>query len=310
MAYASRIFAYKSCIRRTEAEDIILNSPITELIRQRFSCRRHPNQPIAAETRQQLQEFMEIIQTGPFGSHIRLELVAASEDDRQSLKGLGTYGFIKNPQGYIVGAMGPGAKNLEDFGYLMEFAILFATDLGLGTCWLGGSFTKSGFAKKIAVTAAESVPAVTSVGYIADNSKAEDWIRRRAGGAMRQPADKLFFDGQFGQPLEVMALGPYATVLDMVRWGPSASNKQPWRIVRQDNNWHFYLQRTPGYGSDGWLGRLIGVADVQRLDMGIAMCHFELSAMELELRGRWMVAEPDIAKPDKYTEYTVSWIAE
>ena len=206
--------------------------------------------------------------------------------------------------------MGPGAKNLEDFGYLMEFAILFATDLGLGTCWLGGSFTKSGFAKKIAVTEAESVPAVTSVGYIADNSKAQDWIRRRAGGAMRQPADKLFFDGQFGQSLELMALGPYATVLDMVRWGPSASNKQPWRIVRQDNNWHFYLQRTPGYGSDGWLGRLIGVADVQRLDMGIAMCHFELSAMELELRGRWMVAEPDIAKPDKYTEYTVSWIAE
>ena len=310
MASTSRINAYKSCTRRTDAEDVILNNPITELIRQRFSCRRHPNQPIVAETRQQLQEFMEIIQTGPFGSHIRLELVAASEDDRQSLKGLGTYGFIKNPQGYIVGAMGPGAKNLEDFGYLMVFAILFATDLGLGTCWLGGSFTKSGFAKKIAVSATESVPAVTSVGYIADNRKAEDWIRRRAGGAMRLQADKLFFDGQFDQALELMALGPYATVLDMVRWGPSASNKQPWRIVRQDNNWHFYLQRTPGYGADGWLGRLIGIADVQRLDMGIAMCHFELSAMELELRGRWVVAEPYIAKPDKYTEYTVSWVAE
>ena len=292
------------------AEETDLNKPITELIRQRFSCRRHPAQPIAAQTQQQLQEFMEILHTGPFGSHTRLVLIAASEADRQSLKGVGTYGFIKNPQGYIVGAMGPGEKNLEDFGYLMEFAILFATDLGLGTCWLGGSFTKSGFAKKIAVTAAESVPAVTSVGYVADNSKAEYWIRRRAGGAMRLQAEQLFFDGQFGNPLKSSELGPYATLLDMVRWGPSASNKQPWRIVKQDNVWHFYLQRTPGYGSAGWLGRLIGVADVQRIDMGIAMCHFELSAMELELRGRWIVAEPELAKPDKHSEYTVSWVSD
>ena len=286
-----------------------MNQPITELIRQRFSCRRHPVQPIAAETQQKLQEFLDIIQTGPFGSRTRLALIAASEQDRQSLKGVGTYGFIKNPQGYIVGAMGPGDRNLEDFGYLMEFAILFATDLGLGTCWLGGSFTKSGFAKKIAVTGAESVPAVTSVGYIADDSKAADWIRRRAGGAMRLPMEKLFFDGDFSQPLQLAEQGPYETILEMVRWGPSASNKQPWRIVKQDNAWHFYLQRTPGYGQDGWLGKLLGVADVQRLDMGIAMCHFELSAMELGLSGKWSIAEPALEKPDKHTEYTVSWLA-
>ena len=285
-----------------------MNKPVTELIRQRFSCRRHPAQPIAAETQQRLQEFLDIIQIGPFGSRTRLALIAASDQERESLKGVGTYGFIKNPQGYIVGAMGPGDKNLEDFGYLMEFAILFATDLGLGSCWLGGSFTKSGFAKKIAVNATESVPAVTSLGYIADDSKAADWIRRRAGGAMRLPAEKLFFDGDFTQPLALAEQGPYETLLEMVRWGPSASNKQPWRIVKQEGRWHFYLQRTPGYGSDGWLGKLIGVADVQRLDMGIAMCHFELSAMEMGLKGKWLVAEPALEKPDKHTEYTVSWI--
>ena len=286
-----------------------MNQPITELIRQRFSCRRHPVQPIATETQQKLQEFLDIIQTGPFGSRTRLALIAAGEEDRQSLKGVGTYGFIKNPQGYIVSAMGPGDKNLEDFGYLMEFAVLFATDLGLGTCWLGGSFTKSGFAKKIAVTETESVPAVTSVGYIADDSKAKEWIRRRAGGEMRLPMEKLFFDSDFSQPLKLPEQGAYETLLEMVRWGPSASNKQPWRIVKQENVWHFYLQRTPGYGSDGWLGKLLGVADVQRLDMGIAMCHFELSAMELGLKGKWSVAEPALEKPDKHTEYTVSWIA-
>lgn len=286
-----------------------MNKPATELIQQRFSCRRHPERPIEAETQQKLRDFLSILQRGPFGTKIRLDLFAASEQDRLALKGIGTYGVIRNAQGFIVGAMGSGEKNLEDFGYLMEFAILFATDLQLGTCWLGGSFTKSSFAKKIDVAADESVPAVTSVGYIADNSKAEDWIRRRAGGDMRLAAEKLFFDGDFGQPLAKEQTGGYATALEMVRLAPSASNKQPWRIVRQNDLWHFYLQRTPGYARDSWLGRLIGVADVQRLDMGIAMCHFELTAMERGYKGKWHILDPGLTKPDKYTEYTVSWVS-
>jgi len=148
---------------------------------------------IETETRTQLQAFLQKLPAGPFGSPTRFELIAATEQDRQSLKGVGTYGVIKNAAGFIVGAMGPGDKNLEDFGYLMEEAILFATGLGLGTCWLGGSFTKSGFAKKIGVTKDESVPAVTSIGYIADHSNAADRIRRRrAGGASRLPAEQMF----------------------------------------------------------------------------------------------------------------------
>ena len=285
-----------------------MDKAVTELIQQRFSCRRHPEKAIETQTRDQLQTFLQRLPAGPFGSPTRFELIAATEQDRQSLKGVGTYGVIKNAAGFLVGVMGPGDKNLEDFGYLMEEAILFATGLGLGTCWLGGSFTKSGFAKKMGVTKDESVPAVTSVGYIADHSKAEDWIRRRAGGASRLHAEQMFFEGEFGKPIPADRLGAYATVLDMVRWGPSASNKQPWRIVHTNEAWHFYLQRTPGYAKDSLLGRLIGVADVQRIDMGIAMCHFELTAKELGLSGTWQNREPDIKKPAKGTEYVVSWI--
>ena len=44
---------------------------------------------------------------------------------------------------------------MEDFGYLMERVILYATALGLGTCWLGGTLTKSSFAEKIDLRAGE-----------------------------------------------------------------------------------------------------------------------------------------------------------
>ncbi len=48
---------------------------------------------------------------------------------------------------------------------------------------------------------------------------------------------------------------------------------------------------------------------MQRLDMGIAMCHFELAARELGLSGKWLHAMPDITKPDDLTKYVVSWNA-
>lgn len=282
--------------------------PVSEIIKARFSCRTYQETPIEEHTRQRLAEFAASTVDGPFGTQARFELVAATAQDRAALKGLGTYGFIKGATGFLIGATADGGKNLEDFGYLMERIILYATSLGLGTCWLGGSFTKSSFAARISARADESVPAVASVGYIAERRRALDSvIRLGAGSDSRKPWPQLFFEGTLGEPLSRQAAGAYALPLEMVRLGPSASNKQPWRIVNDGNVWHFYLQRTKGY-RDRTLIKSVTVADMQRIDMGIAMCHFELAANELGLQGRWALAEPSIQKPDELTEYTVSWI--
>ncbi len=59
--------------------------------------------------------------------------MAAGEKDNEALKGLGTYGFIRGATAFIVGAIKHSEYNLEDFGYIMEKNILYATDLGIGT---------------------------------------------------------------------------------------------------------------------------------------------------------------------------------
>ena len=250
---------------------------------------------------------MASLQTGPLGSTARFSLIAATEQDRSPLKGLGTYGFIRGASGFIVGAVDPAEKDMEDFGYLMEYLILAATDLGLGTCWLGGSFTRSSFTQKISATGEEQVPAVTSTGYIDNPVEARNGlIRQQVGANHRLPWKKLFFHKEFGLPLARQEAGVYATPLEMVRWGPSASNKQPWRIVKDGSLWHFYLQRTKSY-PPSLASKLLKIADLQRVDMGIAMCHFELTAKELGLIGKWTIQEPVIEKPDELTEYTLSW---
>jgi nitroreductase len=280
---------------------------VTEIIERRFSCRTYEEKPIADTLRRQVEAFLASNGHGPFGTPTRFKLVAASENDRHSLRGLGTYGFIRGATGFILGAVSGGEKNLEDFGYRMEDAILYATALDLGTCWLGGTFSKSAFAAKMDLGEGEVMPCVASVGYVSDRRGVVDrFVRRQAGSHSRLAWNRLFFDRQFGVPLPPEAAGAYAEPLEMVRLGPSASNKQPWRVVRGQGAWHFYLQRTPGYlqGMDG----LFVVADLQRVDMGIALCHFELTAREAGLPGHWIVDEPDVAKPTDRTEYTASWI--
>lgn len=282
--------------------------PIVDVIRQRFSCRTYLEQSISAEKRQALKTFIDNLQNGPFGGHPHFHLVAANKEDSRALRGLGTYGFIQGATGFIIGTLDEGERNLEDYGYLMEEIILFATSLDLGTCWLGGSFTRSRFARKINVSDDKLIPAVTSIGEIADVEDARNGsLRRRINADQRLLWERLFFNQKFGTPLSPEESGEYATPLEMLRIGPSASNKQPWRVIKDGNAWHFYLQRTKGY-REGALARFIGIADIQRLDIGIAMCHFELTARELGLSGKWLSAAPDIVKPDDLTEYLVSWV--
>ena len=277
-----------------------------EAIQTRYSCRTYQETPIESSVQRQLTDFMEAHAVGPMGTHVRLLLIAATDEDRQALKGLSTYGFIKNATGFILGAIPTGKLNQEDFGYVMEHAILYATSLGLGTCWLGGTFAKSRFAAKLALREGELLPAVIATGYCAAKRRIlESLIRQQANADHRLAWGNLFFDGAFDVPLDRDTAGLFATVLEMVRIGPSASNKQPWRIVKAGTSWHLFLQRTPGYAKRNAM--LLDIADMQRIDMGIGMCHFALAAEELGLHGTWVVHEPDIAKPDALTAYIASW---
>ena len=283
------------------------SSSVAELIRQRRSCRKFLEKPLAEEARLSLEAFLAANRSGPFGGRARFALVAATAEDRTALKGLGTYGFIDGAAGFIVGAVEQGPMAPEDFGFLMERAILLATDLGLGTCWLGGTFSRSSFARKIGLTGGELMPAVTAIGYPVDGGFSKDRIRKMAGSNSRRPPEELFFDAAFCAPLSPADAGAYAGPLEMVRWAPSASNRQPWRIVRTPTGWHFFLARTKGYGKGTLLFSVLRLADLQRVDMGIAMCHFELAAREAGLAGGWAIEDPGIAAPRAGFEYTATW---
>jgi len=288
----------------------ILNKPVIDIIQERFSCRSFQDTPLSTPSFNTLQDFLSTRTNGPFGSQPRFKLVAAGQGDSDSLRGLGTYGFVRGATAYLIGASQPQGNCLEDFGYLMEQHILAATALGLGTCWLGGSFTRSSFAKRILLQPGEEIPAVAALGLIADPDKARTgFIRKQAGSHQRRSWERIFSDNEFGSPLSKTSAGKYAIPLEMVRLGPSASNKQPWQIVRSGSEWHFYLRRTAGY-RDGRINKALNISDLQRVDIGIAMSHFELTAQELGLKGSWLVKQVDVEIPTENIEYKVTWSEE
>ena len=273
-----------------------------EAINKRVSVRSYADRPIENDKKQEIINLLQSTNGCPLGNKVRFMLIDFSEMDKDEIRNLGTYGFISGAKLFIVSAIKDGVGALADLGYCFEKVILTATNLGLGTCWLGGTFKRANFAERINVSEDEIVPVISPVGYARDRRTIrETAVRRFANSNQRKPWEKLFFDGDLNTPLSKDSAGLYAVPLECVRIGPSASNNQPWRVIyqKQQGAFHFYLNRTWGY--DKFNGKI----DLQLVDIGIAMCHFELSAREKGLSGIWEVAKPELDMGN--AEYIVTW---
>src|SRR5690606_12510856 len=107
------------------------SQPVTDLIQQRFSCRKYSRDPIPNGLQLALRERMDLLRGNPHDPEMRFGLLAADGRDGKALRGLGTYGFIQDASGFVVGALKAGKQDLEAYGYRLEQIVLAATDLGL-----------------------------------------------------------------------------------------------------------------------------------------------------------------------------------
>lgn len=273
----------------------------TDLIRTRRSWRSYKDDPVRTEDKEHIRAFMANLDNPPFGSQVRFVLADTPRQGFGTVRG--TYGVVTGASSFLIGVLRPSKQCFMDYGYLFEAAILDVTSLGLGTCWMGGTFDRTFFSEMAQPQANEIIPTMSPVGIIArKRSPIDTMFVLTAGSRKRKPWSSLFFRDSFDSPLHEDAAGPYALPLEMVRLAPSASNKQPWRILMNETGFHFYLARTFGYSM------LFKEVDLQGIDLGIAMFHFEQTAQELGLQGSWSVFPPDITSLPARTEYVVSWV--
>ena len=251
-----------------------------EIMRSRRSVRTFDGNALRPEDARKILEFAENTET-PYGIPITWKLLDVKKDGLSSPVIVGTDTFIAGKMAKV-----PYAE--EAFGYAFEKIVLFAQSIGVGTTWIAGTMDRAAFEKAMELAVGEVMPCVSPLGYPAKKmSIRESMMRKGVKADTRMDFGELFFDGSFDAPLTPDKAGQLADALEAVRIAPSTVNKQPWRAVVCGNRVHFYEMRSKGYVSaDGW--------DIQKIDMGIAFCHFESEAKECGLDVSMEISDPAI----------------
>lgn len=202
---------------------------------------------------------------------------------------------------FIAGKMRRVPHAEEAFGYSFEKIVLFAESIGVGTTWIAGTMNRAAFERAMELAEDEVMPCVSPIGYPAKKmSLRETMMRKGVKADSRLAFEKLFFEGGFETPLTEEKAGALKDALEAVRLAPSAVNKQPWRVAVCGDIAHFYEKRSKGFVSaDGW--------DIQKIDMGIALCHFEFAAGECGLDATFEIADPELRHGDDML-YIASYI--
>jgi nitroreductase len=268
--------------------DMYYKKSIDELIKKRFSCRIFLEKRIEPAKIKELKEACAFFKEGLAGEKVKFQLIELGDEELRKIDP-DDFSLIINPMTFIGGSIQKSKLAYESYGYLLEHLVLKASEMGLATCWLG--YFNPDYFKKIRLADDEIFPAVIVLGYAAEKGFSSG--RRKWGD--------LFFIKDFKTSMSAIVAGNYAEPLDMLRQAPSAGNLQPWRIVKEKNKnvFHFYKKS---------LDREYEKRRLHNVDIGIAMCHFELGAKKNDLEGKWEKLKPSITPVPERTEYIISWV--
>ncbi len=268
---------------------------VLELIRERRSVRSFDGSELSAEEKRALRSFASEIRN-PWGRWVEFRLLDKEEHVLSSP-------VIHGETAYL-GAKTAKAPHAEEaLGYSFEMLMLYALSMGLGTVWLGGTLDRRAFERAMDLESDELMPCVSPVGRPAAKMSLRETVMRRGTTATsRQSFSSLFFDGDLRHPLTEEAAGELSEPLKAVQRAPSAVNRQPWRAMRCGDELHFYLKRSIPV-------TLRVTGDLQKVDLGIALCHFALAAEAVGLRTRFSLADPGLSVPSD-CEYIASYSIE
>ena len=131
---------------------------LSEAILARHSVRAYTNKPITGDTLFVLQQKIDDVNAAG-NLHIQLVL----DEPKAFLCTMAKYGKFRGVRNYLVMA-GKKADDLDErVGYYGEQLVLLAQTLGLNTCWVGVSYSKTPGA--FVLNEGEKVACVISIGY-------------------------------------------------------------------------------------------------------------------------------------------------
>lgn len=253
---------------------------IHQAIMARVSTRTFKAQAFSPKRVERIKEILkEASRHTLFKTPVSFDYLSVEEAGYRTKK-IGTYGMFRGHQGFVYGLCQNSKEGYLDFSYAMEHIVLALTKEEIATCWVAGTFNRKQFYKAMAETDPGVLPAIVPIGVASEKLRLyEKLMKKVAKPRNRLAFDQLFFEGDFKTPLKAQSV--FYKALQMVRLGPSAVNKQPWRAVVMGKQCHLYLYNTA-----------LSTYPYTSLDMGIAAYHLSQSLLEDGYKGEFVQSEP------------------
>jgi len=168
-----------------------------------------------------------------------------------------SYGMFSGVRNYI-GLIGDKSDlvNTEKLGYYGELLVLHATILGLGTCWVGGSFHRESC--PFDLHKSESIICAIAVGHVPHNLGMRENFIRKITHRKTKSIEQMYKSTNIVPEW-------FISGIKSVQMAPSAVNRQP-----------VTFSYTGGNAVTASVKDITG--DCYALDLGIAKLHFELGA--------------------------------
>ena len=263
-----------------------------ELIRSRRSFRSFDGRNLSDGEQEEILNYAKSVET-PYQLPIEWRILNAGQENL-------SVPVITGTDLYIAGKMKRAPHAEEAFGFGFERVVLFAQSKGIGTTWIAGTMDRKAFERAVELEAGEVMPCISPLGYPAKKMALKEIMMRKGVKAdSRLAFEELFFEGGFDTPIPAERAGELKDTLEMVRWAPSAVNRQPWRLVVCGDTVHFFEKHGKSFiSADGW--------DLQKIDVGIAMCHFVCGMEERGCTPEFFLEDPGFDRP-AYTDYVASF---
>ena len=275
-----------------------LSIPIKETIEKRHSVRTFESKALLPDDKEKIISYMKTL-SNPFGSKVNFHITERGISDKGEK--LGTYGVIKGAKTFLGVSIPKNELGLLAAGYEFENLILYAIYMGLGTVWLAATFSRDSFSNAMNIDEKDIFIAISPIGYPSSKSTIQEKLMRKTmKSSSRKQWAELFYNKNFETPLTIDTAEKYATPLEMLRLAPSATNSQPWRVLKDGNIYHFYITYKENISE--------GEAMIKQVDLGIAIAHFHQTLLEMGLDGKFEIFKQINTIPPKDFHYIISWV--
>ena len=198
-----------------------------DLLQSRHSVRSFSPDPIEQSLINALQSEATFINTHEAGLNFRLCV-----NDDAPFRGIGrSYGMFRGVNNYLACIIDPTFEHaLERAGFYAQQFVIKAHAAGLGTCFVGGTFSRSHVNAHVEVY--EKIPFVVALGHpdVGNTSLLAKFTTRMAHRKHLDPID--FFDGSSEDYADALREFPWLdTALRAVACAPSALNTRPVRLA-------------------------------------------------------------------------------